>query len=58
VDTRNVIHLWDTASGEEALALPGHTASVVGLAFSPDGQRLAAADIDGVMRWWDATPRR
>jgi WD40 repeat protein len=58
VDSRNVIHLWDTVSGEEALALPGHTATVVGLAFSSDGKRLASADSDGVMRFWDGTPRR
>jgi WD40 repeat protein len=58
VDGRNVIRLWDTASGEEALALPGHAASVVGLAFSPDGRRLASTDSDGVLHFWDATPRR
>jgi WD40 repeat protein len=58
VDSRNVIRLWDTSSGEEALALPGHTASVVGLAFSPDSLRLVSADLDGVMYFWDATPRR
>jgi WD40 repeat protein len=58
VDGRNVIRLWDTSSGEEALALPGHAATVVGLAFSPDGRRLASADVDGVVYFWDATPRR
>jgi WD40 repeat protein len=57
VDVRNVIRLWDTASGEEALALPGHAASVVSLAFSPDGHRLVSADFEGVMRFWDAAPR-
>jgi WD40 repeat protein len=55
---RNVIRLWDTSSGEEALVLPGHAANVVGLAFSPDGHRLASADIDGVVYVWDAKPRR
>jgi WD40 repeat protein len=58
VDSRNLIRLWDTSSGEEALVLPGHAEIVVGLAFGPDGQRLASADLDGVIRLWDATPRR
>jgi WD40 repeat protein len=58
VDGRNVIRLFDTSSGEEALALPGHAATVVGLAFSPDGRRLASADLDDVLHLWDATPRR
>jgi WD40 repeat protein len=58
VGDRDTIRLWDTSSGEEALALPGHTASLRGLAFSPDGHRLASVDSDHVMRLWDATPRR
>jgi WD40 repeat protein len=58
IGARDVVRLRDTASWEEALALPGHTASVVGLAFSPDGHRVASTDMDGVMYFWDATPRR
>jgi WD40 repeat protein len=45
IGARNVIRLRDTAS-------------VVGLAFSPDGHRIASTDMDGVMYFWDATPRR
>jgi WD40 repeat protein len=57
IGARDVIRLWDTSSWEEALALPAHTASVVGLAFSPDGHRIASTDMDGVMYFWDARPR-
>jgi WD40 repeat protein len=35
--------VWDVAGGQEVLAVRGHTAHVFGLAFSPDGRRLAVA---------------
>ena len=35
--------IWDSATGKELFALKGHAGSVSGVAFSPDGQRLASA---------------
>ena len=38
----------------EVLSLPGHTDSVYGIGWSPDGSRLATASFDRCIKLWDA----
>jgi WD40 repeat protein len=48
------IKLWDAQTGEELFTFKGHDGD--GVAFSPDGHRLAAGAADGTVKIWDATP--
>lgn len=42
--------LWDAATGKRALVFVGHRAAVCSLAFSPSGDRVAVATVDGLVR--------
>jgi hypothetical protein len=52
--TPEVVQLLDSATGEEIATLtPPHPGPVSGLAFSPDGTRLAVARSDFLICLWD-----
>ena len=47
-----VVRLWDMTSGSDRASLPSQ-GTVVGVAISPDGTMLAAADFQGTITFWD-----
>jgi WD40 repeat protein len=51
------VHVWEIATGKEALCLSGHEAEVSTLAFSPDGHRVFSFGQDGQGYLWDLKPK-
>ena len=45
--------LWRVADGSLRQTLTGHTASVLSVAFSPNGQAIASGAADNTARLWD-----
>jgi WD40 repeat protein/serine/threonine protein kinase len=54
----NSIEVLDAKSGLVLHTLIGHTADVVGFAFSPDSRRLATASFDRTIKLWDTATGR
>jgi WD40 repeat protein len=52
------VAIFDVEGGRQPLFLRGHTGDVYDLAYSPNGQRLVSASLDGTTRVWDAVAGR
>jgi WD40 repeat protein len=52
------VNLWDTWTGERQSKLPGHTATVHCITFSPDGKTLATGGADHTILVWKTPPRK
>ncbi|HSL46133.1 MAG TPA: helix-turn-helix domain-containing protein [Anaerolineales bacterium] len=53
-DGDGIARIWDAVTGEELLALEGHSTDVYHIEFSPDGSRLVTVSPDGLAILWDA----
>ena len=47
------VEIWDAKSNKLLRSLTGHTSGVWGLAYSPDGTRIASGDNTGTVKVWD-----
>ncbi len=55
---KNVIAVWDVATGKKLAALEGHTKLIRGFAFTPDGRQIVSVSKDKTLRIWDSQTGR
>ncbi len=55
---RQTARVWEAASGRLLATLSGHSGDVTGVAWAPDGARLATASDDQTARVWEAASGR
>jgi len=48
------VQVWSANTGEQILALTGHTSTVYSATYSPDGRLIVTGSADTTVRLWDA----
>ncbi|NEO40567.1 MAG: hypothetical protein F6J90_31245 [Moorea sp. SIOASIH] len=48
-----IVRLWDTQGNPIGQIFKGHKADVTSISFSPDGQTIATASLDGAFILWN-----
>jgi WD40 repeat protein len=52
------VKVWDAETGRELLTLVGQRAAIRGVAFSPNGNRIASVGPEGTVKVWDVEAGR